>query len=869
LNKKILLAFILVLAIILSAGTIHASDANVTDSYSTQTDDLSPETVSVDSTIEDTCESSVDDTSSNDVLTSEASNTLSTNTEKSNVQVSGSSAKIPTIEPSKTVTSNDVTKYYKGSTPYTASFLDNYGNALAFTDVKIVVNGVENIVKTDSAGVASLNVDLKPGTYTVVATNPVTGYSLTNSYNILSTIFAKDTTKVYKDGRRFYATFLKSDGSPLAKKVVKFKIAGKTYKAKTNSKGVASISLKKIKKGTHKIISYNKDGLTAVNKVKVLKSVKTSLTGKDYTFVKKGKHSVKVKLLSKLGYAPPKGQTVSLKISGKTYFAKTNKNGIAKFKLPKLKSGKYTAKYHFSKSGYYKASSTKGKVYIIPSKNPTLTVKSTTVFGHGAGTPFKLAVTSGKIPIVNKKVTLSVGGNSYVKTTNSKGMVSLPINLPIGQYTIKYKLKGDSNVKSKKGSCAISVVERTPTTIKWTSSTQFTQGTVSCKLSVVDANNKAVSGGTVKLFVNSKSYTAKTNKNGVATVKAYFDPGDYSVSYEFKGTNLKAPSSGETIVSVAKVTTVSIKNIAVAANNLKSYYESTHQLPNTVTAAGIQFTVPEFLYLMDQAIVQLGNSNLNDITIVEGVSLPTAPSGDNINSKNLYKADYLVMANSVASFINTNKMAPNYASTSIGKISYTELVESSARILAFYENHNNRLPNYVTITNAITGNIQSGSGLNDVNTVTDLSAYLVATTHCEVGHSSIKSIVNSVTSGLTSQADKARAIFNYVRDSISYSFYYNTKYGAVGTLKAKSGNCVDHSHLLVAMFRTAGLPARYVHGTCKFTSGSTYGHVWTQVLINGKWTVADATSSRNSLGNVANWNTKSFTLKGIYSSISF
>ena len=71
------------------------------------------------------------------------------------------------------------------------------------------------------------------------------------------------------------------------------------------------------------------------------------------------------------------------------------------------------------------------------------------------------------------------------------------------------------------------------------------------------------------------------------------------------------------------------------------------------------------------------------------------------------------------------------------------------------------------------------------------------------------------------------------------------------------------------MFRTADIPARYVHGTCKFTSGSTYGHVWVQVLIDNKWTIADATSSKNSLGSVANWNTKSFSLKGIYSSISF
>ena len=129
---------------------------------------------------------------------------------------------------------------------------------------------------------------------------------------------------------------------------------------------------------------------------------------------------------------------------------------------------------------------------------------------------------------------------------------------------------------------------------------------------------------------------------------------------------------------------------------------------------------------------------------------------------------------------------------------------------------------------------------------------------------------STLTSGLTSDTAKAKAIYNYVRDQISYSFYYDTKYGAVGTLNAKTGNCVDQAHLLIAMYRTAGLAARYVHGTCYFTlSGSTYGHVWTQVLIGDTWIVGDPTSARNSFGTVVNWNNNNYALHGYYPSISF
>ena len=200
-------------------------------------------------------------------------------------------------------------------------------------------------------------------------------------------------------------------------------------------------------------------------------------------------------------------------------------------------------------------------------------------------------------------------------------------------------------------------------------------------------------------------------------------------------------------------------------------------------------------------------------------------------------------------------------------------MDAFSRVLAYY-NTNGALPNYVVITygsssSSTTVTTGTGSGLNQKNTESDVSAYLKSSTNCQVGNSNIKSLVNSLTSGLTTDLAKAQAIYNYVRDSISYSFYYNTKYGATGTLSSKTGNCVDQAHLLICMYRTAGLAARYVHGTCKFSSGSTYGHVWAQVLVGNQWYVVDPTSTRNSFGNIVNWNTNSFSLNGIYSGISF
>ena len=123
----------------------------------------------------------------------------------------------------------------------------------------------------------------------------------------------------------------------------------------------------------------------------------------------------------------------------------------------------------------------------------------------------------------------------------------------------------------------------------------------------------------------------------------------------------------------------------------------------------------------------------------------------------------------------------------------------------------------------------------------------------------------SLIKGLTSEKAKATALFNYVRDEIAYEFYYDTQKGAEGTLASGGGNCCDQAQLLVAMARSVGMTARFGTGYCYFSlSGSWYGHVWAQILVDGTWYNADPTSNRNSFGVIVNWDTSSYTDRGTY-----
>lgn len=138
----------------------------------------------------------------------------------------------------------------------------------------------------------------------------------------------------------------------------------------------------------------------------------------------------------------------------------------------------------------------------------------------------------------------------------------------------------------------------------------------------------------------------------------------------------------------------------------------------------------------------------------------------------------------------------------------------------------------------------------------------------------IASLASSLSLGTRSNYDRAVNIFYWVRDYVEYSFYYNTRYGAAGTLERLHGNCVDLSHLLVALARSAGVTARYKFGNCFFfMSQHWYGHVWVNFHVRGpgglKWYPVDASNNINDFGVIRNWNTSNFHLKGVYNKLPF
>jgi len=307
-------------------------------------------------------------------------------------------------------------------------------------------------------------------------------------------------------------------------------------------------------------------------------------------------------------------------------------------------------------------------------------------------------------------------------------------------------------------------------------------------------------------------------------------------------------------------TTFTISEIADAALRVKNYVETNKCLPNYVQMGEDQLNMAQFLYLAAKATLQLNSGNTASISL-KNEAVPTS-SYEELSSGNLLRADYVDFAQRIVSFMDANNKAPEYGLVGLGKISYQSQVYLFARVVNFY-GANGVLPNYATMKPWTTV-----TGSTDSTLPSGMEQYLQATANCQSDDPTIIAMAQSITSGATSSYEKAQRIFNWVRDNLNYSFYYNTQKGAVNTLSSRSANCCDHSHLLVALSRAVGLPARYVHGVCNFSSG-TYGHVWAQIYVNGQWYNADAISYKNDLGVIRNWDTSSWTYKGTYAELPF
>ena len=317
------------------------------------------------------------------------------------------------------LTVENLEKYYGGSEKLNATLKDGAGNPIANKTITFTVNGQKYNRTTNSNGIASLAINLRPGVYDV--TTMYDNMSVYSNVVVKTTIESKDLVKMYQNGTQFFATFLGTDGKPFANNTkVTFNINGVFYTRQTNENGVARLNIN-LRPGEYI--------LTAINPVNSESegfniTVKSLIESSDLTKHYRNDSKFEVKIYNKDGTLAI-NKNVTFNINGVFYNRITDSNGVARLNI-NLRPGNYII------TTIFEGLTIGNNINVLP----TL-VTSDLSMKYLDGSKFTAQTLDGQgNPLTNQNVSFNINGVLYQKVTDKEGIASLNITLLAGEYII-------------------------------------------------------------------------------------------------------------------------------------------------------------------------------------------------------------------------------------------------------------------------------------------------------------------------------------------------------------------------------------------------------------------------------------------------
>ena len=453
---------------------------------------------------------------------------------------------------------------YSGSN-YTFVLSQN-NNPVSNASVTVKFNGVSYTQNTDGEGKVSIPLNVNAGNYVISATY---GKAVNNSnVKVLPVVFGNDVTKTYSNSKQYTATFLNSDGSPLKNSYVKFKINGKKYTRKTNSEGVASFEIN-LDVGNYKIYAIHPNGFKTANLI----VIKTSVIAYDVTKYYLGSQVFAAKFYDKNGNVLAK-KYVTFKANGNTFKVKTNYKGVAKISIVSKPST-----FKMYSINPVTGDTKENTVKVLP----TLQASKMTVFSDRTST-FKVKLYKDGQLVKKAKVTVYINGVKNKVKTDSNGVASVNFKLSKGKYFFTsidpytgYSISTKITVNAPTIN-AKDVVDVANVASKYTATLLNADGSV--------AKNKDM-----KITLNGKTTTVKTNSYGAASITYKLAVGTYKVT-------LEDPSNGysttKTITIINAKVGVSYNKYGVSEDGYSILAIGRASAPGELSKYGYTFYVTEF-----------------------------------------------------------------------------------------------------------------------------------------------------------------------------------------------------------------------------------------------------------------------------------
>jgi len=140
--------------------------------------------------------------------------------------------------------------------------------------------------------------------------------------------------------------------------------------------------------------------------------------------------------------------------------------------------------------------------------------------------------------------------------------------------------------------------------------------------------------------------------------------------------------------------------------------------------------------------------------------------------------------------------------------------------------------NYKIKRYEISKDLQAKEGATEATGTEDMSKYLKASQKVTLSPK-VRNLAKEVTSGKSTDLEKARAIYDYVFDNVSYNKDL-PGWGKGDTERVciiGSGNCTDFHSLFISLARASGIPAKFVIGfpLSEASEGPVVGyHCWAE-----------------------------------------
>ncbi|MDO5825714.1 MAG: Ig-like domain repeat protein [Methanosphaera sp.] len=450
----------------------------------------------------------------------------------------------------------------------TITLTDAKNNKVSNQDILLNIAGINVTVKTNNNG--SVTYKYTPttlGKQTITATykgnshynNSTKTTSITVKTGTILTLTVSNVTPVNSTPITITAILTDTNNNKLANRNITFTIDDKTYTTPTNNEGIATQTYTPTNPGKQTITAkyngdsqHNSNTATATITVKKI-NTKLTVNTSNTTPINNTQVNITATLTDTNGNKLA-GQNITITIAGKTYTVKTDNNGVAIKSYTPTTLGKQTITATYKGDSKYN-NSTSNTSITVKKINTKLVVKAsntTPTLNTSISITATLTDTNGN-KLSGQNVTITIAGKTYTVKTNSNGVATKAYTpTTVGKQTITLSYNGDSKYNNITNTTNITVNKiNTKLALKVSNNTPKVSDTISITATLTDATGNKVAGQNITITVEDKTYTVKTNNNGIATqTHKLTRAGSTNITAKYNGNNNYNSSNTSTKITV-------------------------------------------------------------------------------------------------------------------------------------------------------------------------------------------------------------------------------------------------------------------------------------------------------------------------------